>query len=371
MTGTTLPLDPIALERRRLRRPWIIGFIVYALLLTVATHWPRLALGSETRPVADKLIHLYAFGGLTFLLWRTGWIRSRRLVLGIALVWTLLDELTQALPGLGREFSWQDVVAGWLGVGACATWLAVLRPIGGRANRTRLRAQVVVFEELFTHWQTWALATAAAGPVGAAALFIWPIVYQNIYLGWPQMLYAAGHMVWLGLLGLFWLKWWQAETARFAQSVRCLGCGTSCRDVPSDDRGEGNCPTCGEAFHTAQWLPPAPLPREGRRRALVKSVLIAGVVMIVFAVIGFAVSLRLRRSFGAQVLTVDMVNAIDLALLAVAIAIGTIMLRRWLADAADRQHRICRVCGHDLRETPVSNGLGTCGECGVPFGAWR
>ena len=42
--------------------------------MTVGTHWPRLQLGTEELPAPDKLIHLIAFAGLAFLLWRSGWV---------------------------------------------------------------------------------------------------------------------------------------------------------------------------------------------------------------------------------------------------------------------------------------------------------
>ena len=49
---------------RRLTKPWRVVFVLYACALTVATHWPQLDIGTETQPAPDKLLHLFAFGGL-------------------------------------------------------------------------------------------------------------------------------------------------------------------------------------------------------------------------------------------------------------------------------------------------------------------
>ena len=46
---------------------WRSAFVIYALLLTIATHWPSLQLGTEESPWPDKLLHMLAFGGLAFL----------------------------------------------------------------------------------------------------------------------------------------------------------------------------------------------------------------------------------------------------------------------------------------------------------------
>ena len=62
----------VARRRRRVLRPWRWAFVVYGVVLTVATHWPRLELGPEV-PASDKVLHLVAFAVLTVLLWRTGW----------------------------------------------------------------------------------------------------------------------------------------------------------------------------------------------------------------------------------------------------------------------------------------------------------
>ena len=108
-------------------RLWRIAFIAYLVLLTTATHWPRLALGPEV-PVNDKEIHIAVFATFTFLLWRTRWIANLGLVALVALLWAGLDESSQAIPAVHRTACWPDYfanAAGVLGMTA-ALWMWTL-----------------------------------------------------------------------------------------------------------------------------------------------------------------------------------------------------------------------------------------------------
>jgi hypothetical protein len=105
-----------------------VALVVYALVLTVGTHWPALALGSEEQPAPDKLLHMLAFGGLAVLLWRSRWVRPLWLVVLLAVVWAAVDELTQGIPVLRRWVSWQAMVAGQMGVILVGAWWWPTRP---------------------------------------------------------------------------------------------------------------------------------------------------------------------------------------------------------------------------------------------------
>jgi hypothetical protein len=60
-------------------------------------------------------------------------------------------------------------------------------------------------------------------------------------------------------------------------------------------------------------------------------------------------------------------HTIDLALVIVAAAAAARVYRRHQSHLEDRQHLWCRRCRHDLSETPLREGCGRCGECGLPF----
>jgi len=98
--------------------------VLYALALVTATHWPKLELPALQG--TDKTIHFVAFGMWTLFLWRTGWVRSRWLLMLIALVWSALDEWGQAIPVIHRHFSWLDMSANFGGVILATLVLALI-----------------------------------------------------------------------------------------------------------------------------------------------------------------------------------------------------------------------------------------------------
>ena len=152
---------------RREVRPWRLLFVVYLPALTVGTHWPALGLGTESQPAPDKLLHMLAFGVLTLLLSRTRWMGSPWLAGLAVLLWTGLDELTQGMGVLRRISTYQDMLAGMLGVCLVTVWLWALGPLGGRANRVRLRWRAFIFADLFCRHDVWLAVGATAGGGGA------------------------------------------------------------------------------------------------------------------------------------------------------------------------------------------------------------
>ena len=115
-------------RRSRVLRSRRLALLLYALLLTVATHWPRLALSPEI-PASDKTIHLIAFGILTILLWRSGLFGPRWLVAIIALAWAGIDEVSQGIPVLHRSVSWHDWIANACGVTCAMAIIWAMRPM--------------------------------------------------------------------------------------------------------------------------------------------------------------------------------------------------------------------------------------------------
>jgi VanZ family protein len=101
---------------RRATRIARVAFVVYALALLVATHWPRLEVQGPV-PRSDLWVHMVAFALWGALLHATGWLGKagtmpatlRALV--VTLVYATLDEASQAIPLFGRVFDVSDLVA--------------------------------------------------------------------------------------------------------------------------------------------------------------------------------------------------------------------------------------------------------------------
>ncbi len=102
---------------------------VYWVLLLISTHLPSIDLGEENNPFGmfqvDKTLHVIAFAGLMFLLWRARlasvvWgdrasnFANAAVGLCLAVVYALVDEVTQAWAG--RDVTASDVVAGLVGI---------------------------------------------------------------------------------------------------------------------------------------------------------------------------------------------------------------------------------------------------------------
>jgi hypothetical protein len=259
-----------AAYRRRVVKPWRILFVLYAIALTVGTHWPRLQLAIEV-PTTDKTLHLMAFGTATILLWRTRWIRSRWLCGLIALPWAGLDEISQGIPGLNRSVSWDDMAGNALGIAIGLTWLWAMRPVGieGAGNRTRLRLHAFVFDEMFTDWRAWAAIGAGVFAGGLPLVILWPLF--SIEAAQTAIVVAA--VITVGVTLLLWWRLWRQTFARALEARPCLACG-----VPS--QGESRCARCGAAMSAAQWIAPGSPPVHMMLQSSRKPLLIAFIALI-------------------------------------------------------------------------------------------
>lgn len=364
--------------RRRAAAPWRWVFAAYALALTTGTHWPELRMAAVGRPAPDKLVHMLAFGGLAFLFLQARWVRTGWLAGLAVLAWTALDELTQALPGVRRNISMQDMVAGQLGVVVVVLWWWALLPLGGRANRSRLRWQRFLLEGLFTRPASWFAVggAGAAGALGAAGLLWLGIAaLSERVLRDPPSAYlcvaflgavAAAHVTLAGLLR-------RAAAAR-APEMPCPACGAPCGGLDFAAGGEGACPACGEVSHRGMWREPMELPF----RAVLRGALPATAATVAILAVGVLTFLLLlvlahRGGVGAALAAVwrdldgDLQLGIDLAAIGASLAVGVRLYRMRQAVLYDRQHLRCRACGHDLTGAPLEKGCGRCPECGLTF----
>lgn len=368
-----MPLD--AVYQRQILVLWRVAFALYAIALTISTHWPRLQLGVGGMPAPNKIIHMIAFGGLIFMLWRTRWLGDGWLLLGAALAWSLIDELTQGLPGVERTVSWMDLASNWSGIVIVFAWIRALRPVGGPLNQMRQQLSERVIDELFTRWSTWALmlvAGVAMGAIvgGASAWIMWSVHPEG-------MMYAAFISVPAGAIGGAYLlldALWRRERERFAEQCRCLFCGEACSQAEIYSSGVGACQTCSMPLHVGQWQQRAHLSRAMLIRlsigpatlAIALSVLgalvyVAGVMLYM----RFPQELQLFRRFDR--LPMDLRLVFDMAVLGCIAAVAVYRFRCNLARVIDQQAERCLRCGHDVHATADEQGVGRCPECGTRF----
>lgn len=119
----------------------VLAFVVFALMVFTATHWPQLRIeGPIPRP--DLYIHFVVFGlwalalNISGLLGEPGNLRTSVLCFAVGLLYAAFDELTQMIPGLGRFAGLDDYLANAFGLAiGCALALLVRtkpepRPLG-------------------------------------------------------------------------------------------------------------------------------------------------------------------------------------------------------------------------------------------------
>jgi hypothetical protein len=338
----------------RARLFWRIALLVYALALTIGTHWPRLRLGTEAMGSPDKLLHFVAFGVLAFLLWRSGWLRGGWALLAIALLWVLADELSQAIPSLGRSVSWMDALAGAGGVLVVAAWRWALRRVGGPGNRARLAFLDATADEVVTRPVVWIIAALAAIPaaaaLGAFTLLLWlrPRL-DDVILAALAGGGAALHFVIVARL--------RAHRDAAARRRPCLACGESCATASFDAAALARCPACAAPQWAGQWRARLGLSRRRFGREVLLPSIRPILLLAPFAIVAIAAATTLRELTSAMVLTIGGLMAAD----AVAVA------RVRVAAIVDAQHRRCLGCGHDLHASPTTHGEGHCGECGAVY----
>ncbi len=367
--------DPKHERRRQASRPWRIVFILYAIALTIGTHWPRLDLSVGDVRAPDKIIHQFAFAGLAFLLWRTRWLRGLDLWFAVALIWIMLDEFTQAIPILGRTFSWFDILAGWCGAVIVAAWLWAYRPIGGEHARRHHAQTIFVYESVFMGFGNWTrIALYSAGMlllVGTAcAVFMWQVHPDGLV---PAVMVGAG----AGGVGGFYVGMdtcFRRNRPRLLENQPCFTCGRSCAEATIDEDGRGRCPACGASIHLGQWLETPDL----SRRAILGLASSGFGIFFLLSVLAVAVYIGFLLLFfshpdrfffiGRLARTaVDMRIVIDLTLLGVFTALAARFARRLRARQVDEQDRRCLDCRHDVHMTRSERGIGRCPECGTPF----
>ena len=108
-------------------RNWRIAFLLWLIALTIATHLPQAP--PSDNPVfesPDKLLHFMCFGLLAFMFAQARFVKCTYASWIIIALWAVVDEVTQDLLPLGREFSYADLIAGELGIASFMFWQGAL-----------------------------------------------------------------------------------------------------------------------------------------------------------------------------------------------------------------------------------------------------
>lgn len=376
-----VPSPEIAARQRRITLTWRIAFVAYIVALTLGTHWPRLEL-PRTVPATDKTIHLLAFAGLTILLWQTRWITRLWLAALIVLCWSIIDELTQGLPGLNRTVTRHDFIANALGVMVAAAWIWALRTRGvvGGMNRVRMARFNYVVEEMFADWRAWRAGAVGAIVAGVPLALYWIMQRPGDEVIRKAIVIAAAACVVITYLGL--MRIWRIKHEQAMRRRPCIHCGADTSQRAEGGSGDDVCRRCGSSQSSAMWMATGAPSGSMMLRMAIKPALIGLAALLVgFALIllspllhayflhqggtGTRLAPRLANSLGT--LPQELVNAIDLAAYLLLFAVVARLYRGALARFYDRTS-ICLRCGHDLRATPVDErGAGRCGECGAAF----
>ncbi|MCC7389006.1 MAG: VanZ family protein [Phycisphaerales bacterium] len=99
-----------------------VAFALYALVLVTATHWPELVIQAPSFSRLDLVVHAGAFGCWAVLLTLAGFcgrpLSRRNISISalIALGYSAIDEVSQALPFVRRSVDASDLAANWAGI---------------------------------------------------------------------------------------------------------------------------------------------------------------------------------------------------------------------------------------------------------------
>ena len=361
------PGTPAAVARRNR----VVGFSIALAVALLATHWPKLEFGSADSPV-DKLAHAIGYGGLTALCLLAF---PRRSPWAIALAMAglgVVDELTQAIPGLNRSCDPADWASDLIGITVALSYFVALRPVGSGAARLLGQRRRVAADLLLARPTNW-LHLATAGVLGAAVGVPLAILVDSWFVRkGPQPLQygliggilgatVAGHALWEAGV--------RSRLRRAADERPCLGCGAPCAD-----RGRP-CARCGRSPSDVDWSPVAMLGGNQELLACVMPALHALAVLVIVSTASIALVTWLRLRSPAvmamdtwyRTLPPDARILADLALVAYLGAWALGRCRRRIAALVDRCGDTCLGCGYDLRATSPGSTTGTCHECGGGF----
>ena len=339
-------------------RVWRWGALAIFALVFIATHWPNLRFDASAP--SDKFLHAIAFGGLTYLLWRTSWLKHPWEVALCMLIYSAFDESTQSLPFIQRHTSLDDWIADAIGILVVSVMLLTRPRAQTAVGRMRRALDEAADRDMFDRPLSWmGIATTGALGVLVGASFALGLGHF-LAVSWSPLQVAFYGGIACGLLGLE-LAWQSSHAAAIQRLTRQRACFYCSASIPADPSASiGLCACCGQVWKTAQWVLPTKLFRlsPARKRALVWPLLFISTMLIV-QLIWIASRGRLST------------DNTELATFA-GLMIGMVVMWRCSAAhtnarARDREGVECLCCGHDLYTVVGACGIGRCPECGTEF----
>ncbi|MBG83954.1 MAG: murein biosynthesis integral membrane protein MurJ [Phycisphaerae bacterium] len=369
---TELSQPELNLPARR-ALPWRCLFLGYLVLLTIGTHLPNPELGPPGGPVLpDKLFHLFAFMGLTLLLWRSRLLPLTWLVPTVIAIWVPIDEWTQGLTSPSRTVAMSDLIAGWMGVVMAGCTILALSPIGPNPYRAgRRRFLYLLDRSIMDIRKSWLMIASPFLVVFLGFFVPWMICVGLDYDCWITdhsdiffiliMIATAGISAWLLSIRL------RTVGGNLLEDKPCFECGTSlCID--DEINGDITCPSCSTVANGTQWQA-LRVPQTKRPAMSILSVLAFGILM---AIITAIVLIELMSGFIQEsspewdgMLAVMIVGSVIFS-----ICIAWLLRGFQSGRIVERLGWACANCGHDLRATAVDSGIRTCNECGALSQNW-
>ncbi len=172
---------------KRTQFHWKIAFCLWFVVVTIATHTPAMQKSENPTFISpDKLFHFVSFGVLAMTFWSAGWVKQKKMVVLLLLLWATVDEATQALLPLDRPFSVADLIASMLGIVAASSWMGAL----SFSELSRIQEKV---DALLSRTIVWFVLCplAIVGTIGSSAV-IWLILWKTFEISCAPLALSAG-----------------------------------------------------------------------------------------------------------------------------------------------------------------------------------
>ena len=334
--------EPQTPERVLAARNMRILFWIFTCVLLIASHYPRLSVGTPG-DAPDKLLHFFAFGGWALLLWSSGYVRSLLLVVFLSVAFGAFDEATQAIPIMGRSADIQDLLADGAGGLVAMAWIHAL-------GSTGVDAPVVRRGEARLAQAGWRLLASAMnlGHLAVAAIFgaLMGGVVLTIVLKANPVIGPSTSVIFGACLGgvAGFVAGFQMGRQRMLMRLMA-----SEESVPS-------------------------VPEASIRQMFLVTLLWIGLVLVGMAVL-YVLAITFSQSIPVlgglsrwhESLGMNLALMIDTAVVSLAAAFATRRARVRLAKFVAAGGERCVACRQDLNGVPDENGIGRCPECGHRF----